>query len=168
MANTNCNNPNAAAEPTRQSQRAAGKRPTENSPALQYCGYDRGGPKDPPETIVGTSARTKSKRTKENCKPPPELLDGRPAIQQTNVDLSVVPAALGGEEVVAQPPSATVSKETTAQPPWIDPQLPPIGGLSPTANMPTLLCLAESGKHLLRVVDISDNLIGAHFSHPRG
>ena len=79
--------------------------------------------------------------------PPPELLDGRPAIQQTNVDLSVAPAALGGEEVVAQPPSATVvGKESTAQPPWIDPQPPPIGGPSPTANMPTLLRLAESGK----------------------
>jgi hypothetical protein len=57
---------------------------------------------------------TKSKRTKGNRKTPPELLDARPAIQQTNVDLSVAPAALGSEEIVAQPPSAdpTVSQET--------------------------------------------------------
>ncbi len=80
MANTNRSNPNAAAEPTRQSRRAAGKRPTENSPALRYRWYDRGGLKDPPETIVGTSARTKSKYTKDNRKPPPELLDGHPTI----------------------------------------------------------------------------------------
>ena len=129
MANTNRNN--AAAEPTRQSRRAAGKRPTESSPALRHRRYDRGVPKDPPDSSTGTSTRTKSKRTKDNLKPPPESLDGRPAIQQTNVDLSVAPAALGGEEVVAQPPSTTVSQETTdcptnikntkAQPPWIDP-----------------------------------------------
>ena len=144
MANTNRNN--AAAEPTRQSRRAAGKRPTESSPALRHRRYDRGVPKDPPESLVGTSSRTKSKRTKDNRKPPPESLGGNPAIQQTNVDLSVAPAALGGEEVVAQPPSATVGEETTAQPPWIDPQPPPIGGPSPTANMPTLLRIAESGK----------------------
>jgi hypothetical protein len=158
MANTNRSNPNAATEPTRQSRRTAGKRPTANSPALRYRRYDKGGPKDPPETIVGTSTRTKSKRTKDNPKTPPELLDGRPAIQQTNVDLSVAPAAVGGEEVVAQPPSAdpTVGQETTdfptnienpkAQPPWIDPQPPPFGGPSPTTNMPALLCLPESGK----------------------
>jgi hypothetical protein len=158
MANTNRSNPNAAAEPTRQSQRVACKHPTENSPALRYRRYDRGGSKDPPETIVGTSTRTKSKHTKDNRKTPPELLDGCPAIQQTNVDLSVVAAAFGGEEVVAQPLAAdsTVGKETTdfptniknakPQPPWIDPQPPPIGGPSPTANMPTLLLLPESGK----------------------
>jgi hypothetical protein len=51
--------------------------------------------------------RTKSKRTKDKRKTPPELLDARHAIQQTNVDLSVAPAALlGSEEVVALPPPA--------------------------------------------------------------
>jgi hypothetical protein len=158
MANTNRSNPNAAAEPTRQSQGAAGKRPTESSPALRYRQYDRGGPKDPPDSLAGTSTRTKSKRTKDKRKTPPELLDAPPAIQQTNVDLSVASAALGSEEVVALPPPAvpTVRQESTdysanienakAQPPWIVPQTPPIGGPSPTANMPTLLRLPESGK----------------------
>ncbi len=84
--------------------------------------------------------RTKSKRTtKDKRKTPPELLDARLPIQQINVDLSVAPAALGSEEVVALPPSAnpTVCQETTdfptnienakAQLPWIVPQPPPIG-----------------------------------------
>jgi hypothetical protein len=109
--------------------------------------------------LAGTSTRTKSKRTtKDKRKTPSELLDARLPIQQTNVDLSVAPAALGSEEVVALLPSAdpTVGQETTdfpmnienakAQLPWIVPQTPPIGGPSPTANMPTLLCLPESGK----------------------
>ncbi len=116
MANTNQSNPNAAAEPTRQSWWAAGKRPTEDSPALRYRRYDRGGPKDPPESLVGTSTRTKTKRTKDKRKTPPELLGARPVTQQTNVDPSVVPAALGSEEVVALPPPAvpTVGQESTA------------------------------------------------------
>jgi hypothetical protein len=74
------------------------------------------------------------------------------------VDLIVAPAALGGEEVVVQPPSAnpTVGQESTdfptniknakVQPPWIVPEPPPFGGPSPTANMLTLLCLPESEK----------------------
>ncbi len=74
------------------------------------------------------------------------------------MDLSVAPAVLGSEEVVVLPPLAvsTVGQEFTdypaniedakAQPPWIVPQPLPIGGPSPTANMPTLLCLPESGK----------------------
>jgi hypothetical protein len=154
MANTNRRNPKAAAEPTRQSRRVAGKRPTEDSPTLRYRRYDRGGPKDPPESLVGTSTRTKATRTKANCKTLPELLDAFPVIQQTNVDPSVVPAALSSEEVVEPPPPAvpTVGQETTAdfpaniedataQLPWIDPQSPPIGEPSPKANMPTLLRL---------------------------
>ena len=158
MAKSNRSNPNAAAEPTRQSRRTAGKRPTESSPALRYSRYDRGGPKDPPDSLAGTATPTKSERTKDKRKTPPELLDARISIQQTNVDLSVAPAALGSEEVVAQPPSAdpTVGQESTdypaniknakAQPPWIVPQPPPNGGPSPTANMPALLHLPESGK----------------------
>ncbi len=181
MANTNRSNPNAAAEPTRQSRRTAGKRPTESSPALRYRRYDRGGPKDPPDSLAGTSTRTKFKHTtKDKRKTPPELLDARLPIQQTNVDLSVAPAALGGEEVVALPPSAdpTAGQETTdfstniknakTQPPWIVPQPPPIGGLSPTANMPTLLCLPESGKSPAESRRYPNDLIGAHFSPPRG
>ena len=75
------------------------------------------------------------------------------------MDPSVVPATLGSEEVVALPPPVvpTVGKESTAnfpaniedatvQLPWIVPQLPPIQEPSPKANMPTLLCLPESGK----------------------
>ncbi len=114
MANTNRSNPNAAAEPTRQSRWTAGKRPTESSPTLRYPRYDRGGPKDPPDSSTGTSTRTKSKHTtKDKRKTPPELLDARLSIQQTNVDLSVAPAALCSEEVVALPPSAdpTVGQE---------------------------------------------------------
>ena len=91
MANTNRSHPNAAAEPTRQSRRAAGKRPTESSPALRHRRYDRGVPKDPPDSSTGTSTRTKSKRTKDNLKPPPELLDGRPAIQQTRKNFLLTP-----------------------------------------------------------------------------
>jgi hypothetical protein len=98
MANTNRKNPNAAAEPTCKSRQAAGKRPTQDSPALQYHGYDRDGPKDPPESLVGTSTCTKAK-----CKSPPERKGACPVIQQTNVDPSVVPATLGSEEVVALP-----------------------------------------------------------------
>ena len=109
--------------------------------------------------MVVTSTHTKAKRTKAKHKTPPELLGTRPVIQQTNVDLSDVPAALGSEEVVALPPPAipTVGQESTAdfpaniedataQLPWIVPQPPPIGEPSPKANMPTLLCLPESGK----------------------
>ncbi len=115
MANTNRSNPNAAAEPTCQSWRAAGKCSTENSPALRYRWYDKGGPKDPPDSLAGTSTRTKSKCTKDKRKTPPELLGARPAIQQTNVDLSVAPAALGSEEVVVLPPPADpkVGQEST-------------------------------------------------------
>ena len=176
MANTNRSDPNATAEPTRKSRQAAGKCPTADSPALWYQRYDRGGPKDPPESLVGTLMHTKAKRTT-----PPERKGACPVIQQTNVDPSVVPATLGSEEVVALLPPAvpTVGQESmadfpaniedaTAQLPWIVPQPPPIGEPSPKANMPTLLCLPESGKLLLRVVVITNDLIGAHFSHPQG
>ena len=100
--------------------------------------------------------RTKSKHTKDKRKTPPELLDACPAIHQTNVDLSVVPAAAqGSEEVVALPPPAvpTVNQESADFPAniknatvWIVPQPPPIGEPSPIANMPTLIRLPESGK----------------------
>jgi hypothetical protein len=174
MANTNRSNPNAAAEPTRQSQQAAGKRPTEDSPALRYRRYDRG-------TIGGTSTRTKSKQTQDKHKTPPELLDARPAIQQTNVDLSVVPAAaLGSEEVVALPPPAvpTVGQESTdfpaniknakAQPPWIVPSRPQLERHLPQPTCQRCFVFQNQAKHLLRVVDIWNDLIGAHFSHPQG
>ncbi len=75
------------------------------------------------------------------------------------MDPSVVPVALGSEEVVAlpQPAVPTVDQESTAdfpanienataQLPWIVPHPPPIGEPSPKAKMPTLLCLPESGK----------------------
>ena len=58
MANTNQRNPNAAAEPAHQSRQVAGKRPTADSPALRFCRYDRGGPKDLPESSAGTSTHT--------------------------------------------------------------------------------------------------------------
>ncbi len=73
MANTNRRNPNAAAEPTRQSRRAAGKRPTADSPALRFSQYDRGEPKDPPDSLTGTSRGTKVKH-----KSLPELLGSHP------------------------------------------------------------------------------------------
>ncbi len=134
MANTNWKNPNAAAEPTRQSRRATGKRPTEDSSALRYCWYDRGGPKDPPESLAGTSMRTKANR-----KSPPQIIGARPVIQKTNVDPPAVPATLDSEEIVVLPPpivpavgqeSTAVTpanlEEATAQLPWIVPQPPPI------------------------------------------
>ena len=94
MVNTNRRNPNAAAEPTLQSRQAAGKCPTAGSTALQFSQYDRGGPKDPPESSAGTSTRTKAKR-----KLPPELLVGRPVVQKTNVDPpAILPATLDREE----------------------------------------------------------------------
>ena len=51
MVNTNRRNPNAG-EPTRQSGRAAGKRPTASSPLLQHTRwFDLGKRKDPPESF---------------------------------------------------------------------------------------------------------------------
>ena len=90
MANTNWKNPNAAAKPTRQSRQAAGKRSTEDSPALRYRRYDRGGSKDPPKSLVGTAMRTKAKH-----KSPPERKGACPVIQETNVDPPAIPATLG-------------------------------------------------------------------------
>ena len=68
MANTNRRNPNAP-EPTRQSARAAGKRPTASSPSLRHTQYqyDNKGDKrkDPPETLAivqtGTESNTQRK-----------------------------------------------------------------------------------------------------------
>jgi hypothetical protein len=153
MANTNRKNPIAAAEPAHQSRQAAGKHPTHDSPALRYRRYDRGGPKDPPESLVGTSTRTKAKRKSLS-----ERKGACPVIKQTNADPPVVPATLDSKEVVALPPPIvpTVGQESTAdtpaniedatvQLPWIVPQSPPIGEPSPKATMPTLLCLPASG-----------------------
>ena len=69
-----------------------------------------------PESLVGTSTRTKAKRTKAKHKTLPELLDACPVIQRTNVDPYVVPATLGSEEVMALTPPAvcTVGQESAA------------------------------------------------------
>jgi hypothetical protein len=67
MANTNRRNPNTA-EPTRQSGRAAGKRPTASSPLLRHSRYNLGKRKDPPESLPlestvqqGTDSNTQRK-----------------------------------------------------------------------------------------------------------
>ena len=62
MVNTNRRNPNAP-EPTRQSARAAGKRPTASSSSLRHTQYDNKGDKckDLPETLAiqtGTESNT--------------------------------------------------------------------------------------------------------------
>jgi hypothetical protein len=101
-----------------------------------------------------------------------------PAFQQTHVDLSAAPAALGGEEVMAQPPSATVGQETTDFPTNIKTSRHSRHGLTPSrpqleGHLPQPTCrrcfvFQNQGKHLLRVVNIPNELIVAHFSHPRG
>ncbi len=85
MANTNGRNPNVTAELTHQSRRAAGKCPTADSLALRLSWYDKGQPKDPPDSSAGTSTRTKVKG-RVNRTSPPELLLPGPVIQETNVD----------------------------------------------------------------------------------
>ena len=136
MANTNRRNPNTAVEPTHQSRRAADKRPTADSPALRFRQYDRGGPKDPQESLTDTLTRTKATR-----KSPPELTGTCPVIQETNVNPpAVLPATLDSEEVAALlPPTVPTDgqeattkppanhKEATAQLPHIVPKPPQIG-----------------------------------------
>ena len=153
MANTNRKNPNAAAEPTCQSRQVAGQRPTADSPALRFSGYDRGGPKDLPESLAGTSTCTKAKH-----KSLPERKGARRIMQETNVDPPAVPTTLDSKEVlVLLPPIVpTVDQESMADTPanleeataqllWIVPQPPPIGEPSPKATIPTLLCIPASG-----------------------
>ena len=121
MANNNRRNPNAnaAAEPTHQSRQAAGKRPTADSPALRFSLYDKGQPKDPPDSSAGTKIKRRG-----NHKSPPELLLVDPNPQQ-NVELPVI---LDHQEV-------------TAQPPLVDPAPPQIEEPSAKSTMPTLVPL---------------------------
>ena len=128
MANTNPRNPNASPEPTRQSQQVAGKRPTADSPALRFSQYDKGQPKDPPESSAGTSAGTTLKRC-INRKSPSELLLHGPVIQETNVEPPVV---LDHQEVMAQPPPIVPAPSKIDEP-------------SPKGTMPTLVPLPASG-----------------------
>ena len=129
MANTNRRIPNAAAEPTRQSRRAAGKNPTADSPVLRFGWYDRGEPKDLPDSSAGTSRGTKVKCC-VNRKSPPELLGADPVIQAT-LDSEEVAALLprivpaDGQEATADTPAN--HKEATAQLPHIVPKPPQIG-----------------------------------------
>ena len=111
------------------------------APQLRFSQYDRGEPKDPPDSSAGTSRGTKVK-CRINCKSPPELLGADPVIQETNVDPHAVlpPATLDSEEAAAlMPPivptdgqEATTDtpanhKEATAQLPHIVPKPPQIG-----------------------------------------
>ena len=84
------------------------------SPTLRYHQYDRGGPKDPPVSLVGTSRHTEAKR-----KSPPERKGAQLVIQQTNVDPLVILATLDSKEVVVLlPPTVpTVGQESTADTP---------------------------------------------------
>ncbi len=139
MVNTNWRNPNAAPEPTRQSQRAAGKRPTTDSPALQFSRYDKGRPNDPPDSSAGTKVKHRA-----NLKSPPELLRADPVIQETNVDTLAI---LDRQEVTAQPPLIVPvdRQEATAQQPSIVPNPPKTDEPSPKGTMLTLVPPPVSG-----------------------
>ena len=134
MANTNRRNSNAAAEPTIQSRRVVGHCPPGDSPALRFSRYDRVGPKDPPESLAGTSTRTKANR-----KSPPELLGTREEVAA----LSSPNVPPDSQEATAEPPANF--QEATAQLPPIAPELPPFCEQSPKGTMPTLVPLPASG-----------------------
>ena len=125
MATTNRRNLNAAAEPTRQSRQADGKCPPADSPTLRFSRYDRGRPKDPPDSSTGTKVKRRV-----NCKSPPdsELLLVDPVTQQN-----------------VEPPAILDCQEVMVQPPPIVPAPPLIEEPSAKGTMPTLVPLPAFG-----------------------